>query len=167
MKLRYVVTPRNRFEAVVSYDECLKFGEFIRKNKNISFWDFLLLDIRKQLILISYWILDTNKQIHSTRRERDIKVSHETITIDTRDYLNSLQNYIEDYYRYTGQMPKFLFMGIKDERQLREIHFQEYVKYYAPVPDMRNFKEFVQQVLCVTVVVSPFLEGVFLWSGDY
>lgn len=168
MRLVYNVEPRTAYTEV-EFRDSLQIDYFLIRNEHISFWDFLLLDAKKAVLLLAYWFLKKNKGFYYDKVKFSKGISSKRIEIDTQDYVRSLAIYVEEYYRYTGKRPKYLFMGQKEQVALREFIFKEYFRfgYASHNPYSREgFQGFITQVLDITIVISPFLKGMFLWSGD-
>lgn len=167
-RLRYYIEPRTPYTRV-EYEDSVQFDEFLIRNEHISFWDFILLDIRKQFLLLAYKLLKRNRGFWYVKNESSRIVELKTVEIDTQDCVYSYAKYVEEYYRHTGKPPKYLFVGLEQHKALQEFIFKEYFRFgwternpYSP----DGYNKFVTEALGVIVVVSPFLKGTFLWSGD-
>lgn len=143
------------------YQRKIEISASITHDEKLSFWDFLLLDFKRKLYLIIYKFLKNSGKIIEI--EEEIAATVEYVEISDDDIFNACQRHINDYYHVNGRLPKYLFMGTREMRSLLDHEYCKQLRVYYPSADIPDQ---LSRYFDANVVISPWLEGFFCWSGE-
>lgn len=170
-KLRYVVNPRTPV-LKTEYSSRVMLSEFLCKPT--TFWDFLLLGFIDQLKIIAYKFLTQKKDIQRVKIKQPTGVEFETIDLSDKDLRSLILKEVDLYFNFNGKPPKIIFIGNKYYKTLRYELMTEY-EYMVAFPKFKSGQEhcadpvknyFERCLVSTKLVISPYLDGIFLWGGE-
>jgi len=131
---------------------------------SVSFWDFLNLHWKKQLIQVVFW-LACKLQIVTLSKAKVEYVSYKTTEINIKDIVSETYKHVEEVANRTGKLPKVLFVG-RDIDNAIALEMSD--RLVVPiVGSLHNGTHGCRMFAGMKIVLVPWMEGFFAWHPDY